>query len=127
MNVRLVIEMSRLTIGIERGPENVVSEEQILLFFQERGLTYNDDYISIGDARFEYFIVEKANYITFKENNSVGLFTDAVIEFVRTLSDEDQVVVKEQIEGSSINSDGDIIYTGDADSFIGFWDTMGDE
>ena len=57
----------------------------------------------------------------------MGFFTDAVIEFVRTLNDGDQVVVKEQIEGSSINSDGDIIYTGNANSFIGFWDTMGDE
>ena len=119
--------MSRLTIGIERGPENIVSEEHILSFFHERGLNHDDDYISLGEARFEYFIVEKATYITFKETNSVGLFTDAVIEFVRTLGDSDQVVVKEQIEGSSINSDGDIIYTGDADSFIGFWDTMGDE
>jgi len=119
--------MCRLTIGIERGPENTVSEENILSFFHERGLAHDDDYISLGEARFEYFIVEKANYITFKENNSVGFFTDAVIEFVRTLGDDDQVVVKEQVEGSAINSDGDIIYTGDADSFIGFWDTMGDE
>lgn len=119
--------MSRLTIGIERGPENAVLEDRILSFFKERGLNYDDDYLSIGEANFEYFIIEKANYISFKEGNSIGLFTDAVIEYIRTLGECDQVVVKTEVEGSSINSDADIVYTGDAHSFIGFWDTMGDE
>ena len=120
--------MSALVIGIERGPDNTVSEDEILSFFDGQGLKHDDDHIISDDSCFGYFIIEKANYIIFRQVNDIGLFTDMVVRYIRTLDDSDCVVVKEENEEVvSFNNDDNTVFLGSATSFVGFWDTLGDE
>ena len=121
--------MSVLVIGIERGPDSKVSEQEVLTFFRERGFEYDDDYLIKGESRIEYFIIEKARYIIFTEDNDMDLFTQAVIDFIRTLEEGDCITVKERVEGAEriAFQEGSTLFEGSAPSFIGFWDTLGDE
>ena len=117
--------MTALVIGIERGPDNTVSEDEILSFFDEQGLDHDDDFIFSEDARFGYFIIEKANYLIFRQVDGLSLFTDAVVRYIRTLNDSDCVVVKEESEEVvSFNSDDNTLFRGSATAFVGFWDTL---
>lgn len=116
--------MIKLMIGIEFS-ENL-SEKEICSFFTERGLSKDDDYFYQGDNKFEYFVMEKAKYMVLKENNSVDIFTDNVIEYIRTLSPNVKIFVQED-DGSGITDDEDIIFNGTAKSFIEHWDSLGDE
>jgi len=65
--------------------------------------------------------MDEVNYIVFREENNVGVFTHSVINYIRTLTEFDTVTVKED------EDDDDFIFIGNASEFITFWDEMGDE
>tara|TARA_Y100000310_G_scaffold174211_1_gene174299 strand:- start:27 stop:407 length:381 start_codon:yes stop_codon:yes gene_type:complete len=110
-----------LMIGIQRSDKNPTDEIEILSYFENIGYTHDDDYISNEHGKIGYLIMEAINYVVFREENSVGVFTHSVINYIRTLTEFDTVTVKED------EDDDDFIFIGNASEFITFWDEMGDE
>ena len=88
--------------------------------FEKIGYDHDDDYISNEHGKIGYLIMEEVNYIVFREENNVGVFTHSVINYIRTLTEFDTVTVKED------EDDADFIFIGNASEFITFWDEMGD-
>jgi hypothetical protein len=116
--------MNKLMIGIERKSD--FSEESIFEYFVKRDLDKDDDYIYHADNKFEYFVVEKANYIVFKEYNNLNFFTTHVIDYLRTLPNEDTVFIQEDDGSGRVEMDA-VLFSGSVESFIKFWDNLGEE
>jgi len=116
--------MNKLMIGIEKTGK--VSEQEIFDYFTAKGLNKDDDFIFEGENKFEYFVVEKAHYIVFKEFNDIEFFTHNVIEYIRTLNEVDKIFVQED-DGSGRVDIEDVLFSGSASSFITFWDNIGEE
>ena len=51
----------------------------------------------------------------------MGLFTEHIIEYIRTLTEFDTITVKEDAE------DTDFVFLGNAIEFLTYWDEMGEE
>ena len=109
-----------LMIGIQRSDKHPTHEAEILSYFEKIGYDHDDDYISNEHGKIGYLIMEEVNYIVFREENNVGVFTHSVINYIRTLTEFDTVTVKED------EDDADFIFIGNASEFITFCDEMGD-
>ena len=110
-----------LMIGIQRGSDTPTNESEILAYFESIGYEYDEDYIFNKEGKIGYLIMDDVNYIVFQEENHVGVFTDSVITYIRTLTEFDTITVKE-------NEDDDgFIFVGNASEFIVYWDEMGAE
>jgi hypothetical protein len=110
-----------LMIGIQRSESGKTVESEILTYFGKIGYSYDDDYIFNDAGKISYLIMDDANYIIFREENHVGVFTDSVIKYIRTLSEFDTITVKEN------EDDEDFVFIGNAAEFISYWDDMGEE
>ena len=110
-------------IGIQRSAKNPIVENGVLDYFQEAGYNCDDDYIFNEGGKVGYLIMpDPVNYIVFREEeNHVGIFTQVVIPFLRTLTEFDTITVKED------EDDADFVFIGNASEFISFWDEMGEE
>tara|TARA_R110001599_G_scaffold352461_1_gene587387 strand:+ start:1114 stop:1446 length:333 start_codon:yes stop_codon:yes gene_type:complete len=108
-------------IGIQQSKERPTDEGNILSYFTSIGYEYDDDYIFNSKGKVGYLIMDEVNYMVFREEDDVGVFTHSVISFIRTLSEFDTVTVKENEE------DSDFIFVGTASEFIAYWDEMGEE
>ena len=115
--------MHKLMIGIESIGD--VSEESIFEYFTGKNLSKDDDYIYEGKIKFEYFVVEKAKYTVFKEYNDIDFFTTHVIDYLRTINEEDKVFVQEDDGSGRVDEDG-VLFNGSVKSFIKFWDNLGE-
>ncbi len=112
-----------LMIGIQRSAKNPIVENGVLDYFKEAGYNSDDDYIFNEYGKVGYLIMpDPVNYIVFREEeNHVGVFTEVVIPFLRTLTEFDTITVKEH------EDDDDFVFIGNASEFISFWDEMGEE
>jgi hypothetical protein len=111
-----------LMIGIQRSGKNPVSESEVLTFFEKEGYTHDEDYIFNKKGKVGYLIMsEPVNYLVFREEDNVGVFTSSIISYIRTLNEFDTITVKED------EDDLDFVFVGSASEFISFWDEMGDE
>ena len=113
--------MFMLMIGIQRTDNQPTDEKEVLSYFEEIGYSHDDDFIFNDLGKIGYLIMPSPmNYIVFREENHVGVFTDSVIKYIRTLTEFDTITVKEN------EDDEDFIFVGNASEFITFWDEMGD-
>jgi len=111
-----------LMIGIQRSGKNPVSEGEVLTYFEQQGYSHNEDYIFNKEGKVGYLIMsDPLNYLVFREEDNVGVFTSSIISFIRTLNEFDTITVKED------EDDLDFVFVGSASEFISFWDEMGDE
>ena len=109
-----------LMIGIQRSDKYPAKESEILSYFNEIGYDCDDDFIFNKVGKIGYLIMDEANYIVFREENHVGVFTDSVITYIRTLTEFDTITVKEN------EDDADFVFIGNAAEFITYWDEMGE-
>ena len=111
-----------LMSGIQRSGKNPVSESEVLAYFEQEGYTHDEDYIFNGEGKIGYLIMsDPVNYLVFREENNVNVFTSSIISYIRTLNEFDTITVKEE------EDDLDFVFVGSASEFISFWDEMGDE
>ena len=111
-----------LMIGIQRTDNQPTDETQVLNYFDSIGYSHDDDFIFNVEGKIGYLILPSPmNYIVFREENHVGVFTDTVIKYIRTLNEFDTITVKEN------EDDEDFIFVGNAHEFITYWDEMGAE
>jgi len=121
-----------LTIGIQRSEDVEIDEEEILAAYEKAGFKFDDDFIivpTMNDAKVGYFIIEKANYLIFREEDGIDSFTAVVLPFIATLTDADQIIVKQDIDPSpahSMNYD-DCLFAGSATEFLAYWNELEDE
>ena len=108
-------------IGIQRSEKENTVESEILDYFGKIGYSHDDDYIFNSNGKISYLIMDDANYIIFREEGHVGVFTDSVIKYIRTLTEFDTITIKEN------EDDEDFIFIGNAAEFISYWDEMGEE
>ena len=116
-----------LTIGIQRSEDVKIDEEEILTAYENAGFKYDDDYIivpSMNDEKVGYFIIEKANYLIFIEEDSLDSFTAVVIPFIATLTDADQIIVKQDLEVRIRNDYDDCLFAGSATEFLAYWNEL---
>jgi hypothetical protein len=117
-----------LTIGIQRGEDAEIDEEEILAAYEKAGFKHDEDNIivpTINDERVGYFIIEKSNYIIFREEDSIESFTAVVIPYIATLTDADQIIVKEDPKDVRLRNDyDDCLFTGSATEFLAYWNEL---
>ena len=119
-----------LTIGIQRSDDAEIDEEEILTAYEKVGFKYDEDFIivpSINNDRVGYFFIEKANYLIFREADSIESFTAVVLPYIATLTDSDQIVVKEDLEDMPADSPydhNDCLFAGSATEFLAYWDEL---
>ena len=110
-----------LMINIQRGKE-FNDEAEVLDWFSDNGFGIGDEYLTHnGGGRIAYAVYESVNSTIFTEDNDVGLFTEHIIEYIRTLTEFDTITVKEDAE------DTDFVFLGNAIEFLTYWDSMGEE
>ena len=115
-----ILTMS-LMINIQRGKE-FNDEAEVLDWFSENGFGIGDEYLTHDSGgRIGYAVYESVNSTIFTEDNDVGLFTEHIIEYIRTLTEFDTITVKEDAE------DTDFVFLGNAIEFLTYWDEMGEE
>jgi hypothetical protein len=110
-----------LMIGIQQSKDNPANESKILSYFESIGYKYDDDFIFSEEGKMGYLIMDKVNYIVFREEDNVGIFTNSVLSFIRTLTEFDTITVKEN------EDDAEFIFVGTATEFVAYWDEMGEE
>ena len=110
-----------LMIGIQRSDKYPAKESEILSYFESIGYSHDDDFIFNEYGKMGYLIVDEINYIVFREEDSVGVFTHSAITFIRTLTEFDTITIKEN------EDDEDFVFIGNASEFISYWDEMGEE
>ncbi len=110
-----------LMIGIQRSEKYPTKESEILSYFESIGYSHDDDFIFNDSGKVGYLIMDDVNYIVFREEENVGVFTHSVITYIRTLTEFDTITVKEN------EDDADFIFIGNAAEFIVYWDEMGEE
>ena len=119
-----------LTIGIQRSEDVEIDEEEILAAYEKAGFKYDDDNIivpTMNDDKVGYFIIEKANYLIFREEDSIESFTAVVIPYIATLTDGDQIIVKQDLEVRLRNDYDDCLFAGSATEFLAYWNELEDE
>ena len=109
-----------LMIGIQRSDKFPTNESEILSYFESVGYSHDDDFIFNEYGKTGYLIMDEVNYTIFREEDSVGVFTDSVITYIRTLTEFDTVTIKEN------EDDDDFVFIGNAAEFISYWDEMGE-
>jgi len=110
-----------LMINIQRGKE-FNDEAEVLDWFSENGFGIGDEHLTHDSGgRIGYAVYESVNSTIFTEDNDVGLFTEHIIEYIRTLTEFDTITVKEDAE------DTDFVFLGNAIEFLTYWDEMGEE
>ena len=115
-----ILTMS-LMINIHRGKE-FNDEAEVLDWFSENGFGISDEHLTHNSGgRIGYAVYESVNSTIFTEDNDVGLFTEHIIEYIRTLTEFDTITVKEDAE------DTDFVFLGNAIEFLTYWDSMGEE
>lgn len=115
-----ILTMS-LMINIQRGKE-FNDEAEVLDWFSENGFGISDEHLTHNSGgRIGYAVYESVNSTIFTEDNDVGLFTEHIIEYIRTLTEFDTITVKEDAE------DTDFVFLGTAIEFLTYWDSMGEE
>lgn len=115
-----ILTMS-LMINIQRGKE-FNDEAEVLDWFSENGFGISDEHLTHNSGgRIGYAVYESVNSTIFTEDNDVGLFTEHIIEYIRTLTEFDTITVKEDAE------DTDFVFLGNAIEFLTYWDSMGEE
>ncbi len=115
-----ILTMS-LMINIQRGKE-FNDEAEVLDWFSENGFGISDEHLTHNSGgRIGYAVYESVNSTIFTEDNDVGLFTEHIIEYIRTLTEFDTITVKEDAE------DTDFVFLGTAIEFLTYWDEMGEE
>ena len=115
-----ILTMS-LMINIQRGKE-FNDEAEVLDWFSENGFGISDEHLTHNSGgRIGYAVYESVNSTIFTEDNDVGLFTEHIIEYIRTLTEFDTITVKEDAE------DTDFVFLGNAIEFLTYWDGMGEE
>jgi|TARA_R110000751_G_scaffold221084_1_gene323661 hypothetical protein len=108
-------------IGIQRSHKHPAKESEILSYFESVGYSYDDDFIFNEIGKVGYLIMDDVNYIVFREEEeNVGVFTNSIITYIRTLTEFDTITVKEN------EDDADFIFIGTASEFIVYWDEMGE-
>jgi len=116
-----------LTIGIQRSEDVEIDEEEILAAYEKAGFKYDDDNIivpTMNNEKVEYFIIEKANYLIFREADSIDSFTAVVLPFIATLTDADQIIVKKDLEVPLRNDYDDCLFAGSATEFLAYWNEL---
>ena len=115
-----ILTMS-LMINIQRGKE-FNDEAEVLDWFSENGFGISDEHLTHNSGgRIGYAVYGSVNSTIFTEDNDVGLFTEHIIEYIRTLTEFDTITVKEDAE------DTDFVFLGNAIEFLTYWDSMGEE
>ena len=110
-----------LMINIQRGKE-FNDEAEVLDWFSENGFGISDEHLTHNSGgRIGYAVYESVNSTIFTEDNDVGLFTEHIIEYIRTLTEFDTITVKEDAE------DTDFVFLGTAIEFLTYWDSIGEE
>jgi hypothetical protein len=109
-----------LMISIQCGKE-FEDESEVLEWFTQGGFVIGDDHITKQGGRIGYTVFESVNSTIFTEDNDVGLFTESIVAYIRTLSEFDTITVKEDAE------DTDFIFLGSSIEFLTYWDGLGEE
>ena len=100
-------------IGIQRTDKEQADEREVLSYFESIGYSHDDDFIFNDIGKVGYLIMPSPmNYVVFREENNVGVFTDSVIKYIRTLTEYDTITVKEN------EDDEDFVFVGNANEFI---------
>ena len=68
-----------LMIGIQQSEDNPANESKILSYFESIGYKHYDDYIFNEQGKMGYLIMDNVNYIVFREEDNVGIFTNSSI------------------------------------------------
>ena len=110
-----------LMIGIQQSKDNPANESKILSYFESIGYKHDDDYIFNEQGKMGYLIMDNVNYIVFREEDHVGIFTNSSLSYIRTLTEFDTITVKEN------EDDAEFIFVGTASEFVTYWDEMGEE
>ena len=110
-----------LMIGIQQSKDNPANESKILSYFESIGYNHDDDYIFNEQGKMGYLIMDNVNYIVFREEDNVGIFTNSSLSYIRTLTEFDTITVKEN------EDDAEFIFVGTASEFVTYWDEMGEE
>lgn len=110
-----------LMIGIQQSEDNPANESKILSYFESIGYNHDDDYIFNEQGKMGYLIMDNVNYIVFREEDNVSIFTNSSLSYIRTLTEFDTITVKEN------EDDAEFIFVGTASEFVTYWDEMGEE
>lgn len=110
-----------MMIGVQMS-DGKMDEDSILNYFNGKGYTHDDDYLFNSNGKFSYFIAAEANYLIFREDDDLDVFTDGVISYLQTISEENgKITVRDEARQ---HEEDEYLFIGSIRDFLQVWNEM---
>ena len=110
-----------MMIGVQMS-DGKMDEDSILNYFNERCYMHDDDYLFNTKGKFSYFVAAEANYLIFREDDDLDVFTDGVISYLQTISEENgKITVRDEARQ---HEEDEYLFIGSIRDFLQVWDEM---